>query len=379
MEKTIGLPKQLNASLPQAGTYQTHLSTTTKDEAWDLFLKQTEAGDLLQSSGWAQLKHQTGWQVRRLVVEQDGRIVGGAQLLLRALPFPLGKIAYVPRGPVLAKNDPALAQLILQKLQTVARAQRLQMLIVQPPQPYETLATHLTESQFLPTRVKIAPRSTLRIDLRPQEDEILAQMRSGTRANVRRSKRKGIGVRVGDEADLDIFMKLHAASSERQGFSTASEEYYAHMWRLFAPAGQGALLISEYEGEPVSAMLVVGFGKVVWGKRFGWSGGQRKRSPNEGLLWGVMQWAKAQGYHWFDQDGVKWDAVEALAQDEPVPASAKKSPSYFKIGFGGKPLLFPEAHVYLYNPILRYCYSSLFPKLARWPITKKFITRLRLS
>jgi lipid II:glycine glycyltransferase (peptidoglycan interpeptide bridge formation enzyme) len=204
-------------------------------------------------------------------------------------------------------------------------------------------------------------------------------MRPSTRANVRRSKRKDMVVRQGNEADLGIFMRLHAASSERQGFSTASEEYYAHMWHLFAPSGQGVLLISEYEGEPVSAMLAVGFGKTVWAKRFGWSGAQRKRYPNEGLLWATMKWAKSQGYHWFDQDGVKWEAAEALANDEPIPESAKKSASYFKLGFGGQPLLLPEAHVYLYNPILRFGYTSLFPRLARWPVTKKLITRMRLG
>ena len=126
-------------------------------------------------------------------------------------------------------------------------------------------------------------------------------------------------------------------------------------------------------------MLAVGFGKIVWAKRFGWSGAQRKRYPNEGLLWATMQWAKAQGYHWFDQDGVKWEAAEALANDEPIPESAKKSASYFKLGFGGQPLLLPEAHIYLYNPILRLGYTSLFPRLARWPVTKKLITRMRLG
>jgi lipid II:glycine glycyltransferase (peptidoglycan interpeptide bridge formation enzyme) len=174
-------------------------------------------------------------------------------------------------------------------------------------------------------------------------------------------------------------MQLHAASSERQGFSTASEEYYTHMWTLFVPSGKGVLLISEYEGKPVSAMLAVGFGKIVWAKRFGWSGEQPKRSPNEGLLWAVMKWAKSQGYHWFDQDGVKWEAAEALANNQPIPDSAKKSASYFKLGFGGQPVLFPQAHVYIYNPVLRFGYTSIFAKLTRWPVTKKVITRLRLG
>jgi lipid II:glycine glycyltransferase (peptidoglycan interpeptide bridge formation enzyme) len=219
----------------------------------------------------------------------------------------------------------------------------------------------------------------MRIDLTPDPEEILGQMRTSTRANVRRSGRKGIVIRQGTEDDLDIFMQLHAASSQRQGFSTASEEYFAHMWRIFAPAGRGALLISEYNGQAISAMLAVGFGKTVWAKRFGWSGEQPKRCPNEGLLWATMQWAKSQGYHWFDQDGIKWDAAQALLNDQPMPESVKRSPSNFKLGFGGQPLLFPKGYVYVYNPVFRYGYTSLFPKLARWSLTKNIINRLRLS
>ena len=102
MEEIIMLPKQSDSSMSRSGAYQTRLSFATEDEAWDAFLSQTESGDLLQSSKWAELKQKTGWKVSRLVVERDGRIVAGAQLLVRSLPFPLGKIAYVPRGPVLS-------------------------------------------------------------------------------------------------------------------------------------------------------------------------------------------------------------------------------------------------------------------------------------
>lgn len=379
MEETITLPQRVNSRLENINQYETRLSSTIEDNAWDAFLTQTEEGDLLQSSWWAELKSKAGWQVRRVTVKENNRIVAGAQLLLRPLPFPLGAVGYVPRGPVLSADKPELVQLVLDKLKVVARRHRVQLLFVQPPRPYTALTNTLQTGDFHPTRAKIAPLSTMRIDLTPDPEEILGQMRTSTRANVRRSSRKGIVIREGSEDDLDIFMQLHAASSERQGFSTASEEYFAHMWRIFAPAGRGALLISEYKGQAISAMLAVGFGKTVWAKRFGWSGEQPKRSPNEGLLWATMQWAKSQGYHWFDQDGIKWEAAEALLNDQPMPESVKRSPSNFKLGFGGQPLIFPKAYVYIYNPVFRFGYTSLFPKLSRWSLTKKIINRLRLS
>jgi lipid II:glycine glycyltransferase (peptidoglycan interpeptide bridge formation enzyme) len=379
VEEIIALPKHSKSYLEREGAYETLLSSATEDDAWDAFLGQTEGGDLLQSSGWSRLKQINGWQVRRLIVKKDNRIVAGAQILLRPLPAFLGSIGYVPRGPVLSADKPELARFVLTKMQEVARHQRLQLLFIQPPRPYKSLDALLQNGYFRPTRAKIAPLSTLRVDLTADHDDILGQMRGGTRTNIRRSHRKGIVVREGTADDLEIFVKLHEASSERQGFSTASEEYFAHMWRVFAPTGRGALFISEYEGKAVSAFLVIGFGKIVWAKRFGWSGREGNRKPNEVLVWTAMQWAKSQGYHWFDQDGIKWEAAEALLNDQPLPESVKHSPSNFKLGFGGQPFLFPNACVYAYNPVLRYGYSSLFPKLARWSVTKKLINRMRLS
>ena len=379
MEETISLHKQTSSNLQLDETYQLRFSSAVQDEKWDAFLRQTDSGALLQSSRWASLKQYTGWQIHRLIVEQNRHIVAGSQLLLRSLPFPLGKIAYVPRGPILAVDTPELGALILKKLQAVARAERLQLLIIQPPHTYKALSHNLITLKFRPTQVKIAPRSTMQIDLRCSHDDILAQMRRGTRANIRRGNRKGIVIRHGNEEDVGVFMKLHAASSKRQGFSTASEDYYAQMWRLFVETGDGALLISEYGGEPISAMLVIGFGKTVWAKRFGWSGKQGKRKPNEILIWSAMKWAKSQGYHWFDQDGVKWEAAEALLNKQAVSESVKKSPSYFKLGFGGQPRLFPEATAYVYNPILRFGYTSLFPKLSRWSVTKRLLKKMQLG
>lgn len=340
-----------------------------------------EGGELLQSSLWAKLKASAGWRVVRIVATRDAHVVGGAQILLRPLPFPLGSIGYIPRGPVLANDDPELADLVMQKIRRVARRQRIQCLFLQTPPARPQLARQLSEWGFqsTPTKTKIAPESTLRVDLSPDADELLAGMRRGTRANIRRSERAGITVRAGTEADLRVFSRLHAASSDRQGFSTASEAYYSDMWRVFAPSGRIRLFITQCEGEDISALLILGFGDSVWAKRLGWSGKHRKNGPNEALLWGAMRWAKENGYRYFDHDGISMKAARALVNDEPLPDSVKRTPTYFKLGFSGEALLFPSAQAYVYNPVLRYGYTSLFPKLDQWSVTKKLVTRLRLA
>lgn len=372
------------------GTYPTTQTTQTvqlqtrhnlEDDEWDEFLGSAPGGELLQSSLWAKLKATTGWSVVRIVAMREDHMVGGAQILLRPLPFPLGAIGYLPRGPVLATEEPEVATLVIRQARTVARRQRIQCLFVQAPPMHPELARKLSEWGFqsTPTKTKIAPESTLRLDLRPNADELLANMRRGTRANIRRSERAGMRVREGTEADLGVFSRLHAASGDRQGFSTASEAYFSAMWRVFAPSGRIRLFITEREGEDISALLILGFGNSVWAKRLGWSGKHGKYGPNEALLWNAMLWAKENGYRYFDHDGISVKAAAALTNGEPLPTSVKRTPTYFKLGFGGEALLFPSALAYVYNPMLRYGYTALFPKLDQWSLTKKLITRLRLG
>lgn len=348
-------------------------------EGWDDFLLSRPGSDILQSSLWAQLKATVGWGTLRLIIRRGDNIVGGAQILTRALPSLAGSVGYVPRGPVLACREPDTVQLTIDHLREAARRKRLQMLIVQAPLEHEPLHCALGASGFQPSTTNIAPAATMRIDLSQEPDAILAHMKSSTRYNVRRSQREGIEVRQGFAGDLKLFSKLHKASSKRQGFSTYSEEYFENMWKIFAPSRHIQLLISEYNDEPVSALLVVAFGDTVWAKRFGWSGEHSRRMPNEALIWRAFNWAKAAGYRYFDQDGVARRAAEALLDDRPVPDSVKKTPSYFKLGFGGQPVLFPETQAYIYNPAIRFAYQTVLPKVARKSTRKKLVNLLRLG
>ena len=72
-----------------------------------------------------------GWGVCRVVARRNREIVGGAQILIRRLPL-VGAIGYVPRGPVLAEDDPVLMGILLDTLRTLAREQRIHYVLVQP-------------------------------------------------------------------------------------------------------------------------------------------------------------------------------------------------------------------------------------------------------
>lgn len=361
---------------PAATGYRVWVSREGDDPAWDAFLAETPGGHYVQTSMWACMKARSGWSAARVVVASGERIVAGGQLLIHQLPA-LGAIGYVPKGPILAGDDPQRARVVLDGLHRLAREQRVRYLAVQPPDIGPDLLRLLAEEGFEPQPRLGTCAATLLIDLTPGLDGILAQMKRRTRANIRRSQELGVGVREGSEADLDTFYRLLAAAGQRKQFPIYSRSYYGALWRTLAPGGHIRLFLAECAGEAVAAQLAIPFGDTLFSHVSAWSGSHGSYKPNEALEWAAIVWAKAHGYRRYDFEGIDQRAARAILRGEPLPDSltpdTDRMVTRYKLGFGGRVALLPGACDYIYNPILRWGYRTAFPLLQR----RRVITRLR--
>jgi len=189
-----------------------------QDAAWDRFVATAGDGLYQQTTMWAQVKALVGWQAELLVVEREGRVVGGCQLLIRSLPV-VGAIAYAPRGPVIPDRDMAVLDLLLASVHRLARKRRIRYLALQPPPGRHDLASAVETRGFIESDIEIAPRATVRIDLQRSTEALFGAMRETTRRNVRRAQRLEVTVREGSRADLRVFRGLLAATARRQDFS----------------------------------------------------------------------------------------------------------------------------------------------------------------
>lgn len=356
--------------------YQVYVSDETEDPEWDTFLAQNPGGHHVQTSLWAQVKAVLGWRAVRIIARQNGQIIGGAQILIRSIPL-IGAIGYVTRGPVLALDDLRLAHQVIDELHTVAQAQGIRYLVVQPPCNGEALARELPGWGFQPSPIAVGTTATVVIDLSRDLEAILAQMKPRTRYNVRLGPRKGITVREGTESDLPTYYRLLVATSQRQNFAPYPEKYFAAMWRVFSPHGYVRLFLADHEGEPVSALLAIPFGDTLINKLAVWSGRHGDCRPNELLQWTAITWAKSHGYRYYDFEGIDPQAAREILNGNPLPDALSQSTTSFKLGFGGQVVLYPGAYEYVYNPVLRWTYSAVFPKIASLPVAKKAVNRLR--
>jgi lipid II:glycine glycyltransferase (peptidoglycan interpeptide bridge formation enzyme) len=357
----------------QPDGYRPHVSSATSDPEWDRFLSVTPGGHHLQSSLWGQVKSMLGWRVVRVKVARDGRIHGGAQLLLRTVPG-LGAIGYVARGPVLASADPVPREVVLRALESVSRQYRVRFVVVQPPAGHPATVQDLRMRGYREAGrlVEPHPRCTVVVDLSPDEDRLLAAMKSKTRYNIRLAQRRDVTVREGGQRDIAVFHRLLTLTGERQRFPVPSREYFGDLMRVMAPGGHARIFLAEVHGEPVSALLVVAFGDTVTYKRGGWSGGDGNRHPNELLHWTAMRWAKQQGYRHYDFEGIDTDRT-AAGVPEATGAGGTRSVSSFKLGFGGAVVESPGPYELIMNPVLRRAYDGLFRHLldsspGRWAV-----------
>ena len=82
----------------------TSVKICTVEDEWNEVVLRL-GGHPLQLWGWGEVKAAHNWQVERVMVYEEEKLLGAAQLLLRSLPGPFKSLVYVPRGPVAVKED----------------------------------------------------------------------------------------------------------------------------------------------------------------------------------------------------------------------------------------------------------------------------------
>jgi len=352
------------------------ISNDIEDKSWDDFLAQNPSGHHVQTSLWAQVKSELGWKALRIKLLNSGEITAGAQILIRNMK-PLGSIGYVPKGPVCAPGSSAQFDIVVRELLNLARSKGLRLIAAQAPEHYPGLDNHFRSFDFYQSWLELAPTATIHLDLSTSEKEILSQMKRQTRQNIKRSEREGIEIREGGLDDIYAFYEIHQQTSQRQKFSPYPEKYFIKMWDVMAERGNLVNILAEYKGQVVSSLLIVPFGQTVVAKVLGWSGNHPKKRANDAAFWGAICWAKDHNYQYFDMEGIHRKSALAVLEGSSLPEERRKSPDFFKLGYGGQVILMPMAYDYVPNPIINSIYRIVFGSDERKESLHSAIDRIR--
>jgi lipid II:glycine glycyltransferase (peptidoglycan interpeptide bridge formation enzyme) len=352
---------------------------------WNSLIANLPGAHLLQTWEWGQLKAHIGWQPIPLTWSQtdvpSNECVAAALVLQRTIP--VGGFAaklnvlYIPKGPVLDWNNRHLRQRVLDDLNTLARRRGAIFIKLDPDVvlgtgiPGQPEATELSSGQEIlndlnsrgwrPSGEQIQFKHTVKIDLTLSEEQILARMKQKTRYNVRLAERKGVTVRPGTPADLDLLYQMYAATSIRDGFTIREADYYHNVWRSFMqpnPTGPSQPyaepLIAEADGVPLAALIVFRFARQAW-YLYGMSTeAQREKMPNYLLQWEAMRRAKNAGCTTYDL----WGAPSIFNESDPLWGVFR-----FKEGLGGTVVRHIGAWDLPTQPIIYRLYTQILPRL----------------
>ncbi|MCS6994281.1 MAG: peptidoglycan bridge formation glycyltransferase FemA/FemB family protein [Anaerolineales bacterium] len=330
-------------------------------DAWREFIAQQPNPHLLQTAEWGELKRAFGWQVERLISGD-----WGVQILFRRLPLGF-TVAYAPR-PVFSHQSSANSEqvsgegqrweLFLREIDAVCREKRAVFLKIEPDCWGDHPSLSFAPSAFIVSKHNIQPPRTIVVSLEGTEEDLLARMKQKTRYNVRLAEKKGVTVRAWD--DLDGFHRMMTITGGRDGFGVHSAEYYRKAYALFHPAGMAELLLAEYEGRPLAALMVFAVGRRAYYLYGASTDEERNRMPTYLLQWRAMQWAKARNCTEYDLWGVPDEDEATLEAQFETRQDGLWGVYRFKRGFGGQVRRAAQALDRVYLPFLYRFYAWKF-------------------
>jgi lipid II:glycine glycyltransferase (peptidoglycan interpeptide bridge formation enzyme) len=321
-------------------------------ESYDTFV-QTHGGELFQSFAWGEFQkkipgREEAWAYG---VKEGKRWLGGVLMVKQRLPIGLCWLS-VARGPVFAQgvDAPKVWAMLFREISARANLEKAVFLRVEPAEGCAlALFTSVRKGNdahslrsWLPAHAHYQPEWTLRVDLRPSEEDILKQMESKGRYNARLAAKKGVTVRATQNPkDAAHFYQILQKTGERDRFGIHAEPYYKTFLEEGARGKWGALFLAEHEGKAIAGALVTFYGKT--GTYFYGASDHAYRSLMAPYLlqWEAMCEAKRQGCEWYDFLGI-------APPDEPK--HVWRGVTEFKEKFGGVRVQYPAAREFVFKP-----------------------------
>lgn len=146
--------------------------------------------------------------------------------------------------------------------------------------------------------------------------------------SLRTAEAAGVRVSWGSAADLPEFHRLYTATAAHDGFKARPPAYFGRMWKALNAEDDDRvrLYLAEYDGEVLSAALMINVGSRVWHSYAASGRRGRQLRPSSALLWRMLNDARAAGAETYDLRSI----TPSLTEDRLLGRLR------FKTGTGGR-------------------------------------------
>lgn len=299
----------------------------------------------LQSEQWAIFREKTGHKVVR--------IAKGFNMSIHSIPYLSWKIGYLPKCAMPDKE-------MLEKITKTGKEENCIFVKLEPNSPKISKSPNLPKSpNLIKSSHPLFTKYSFQLDLTKSEDELLKNMKSKTRYNIRVAQKNNVKVVEEDLKEaFEKYLKLAQETWKRQKFYAHGEKYHRLMWETLHPAGIAHLFIAYYRPLttdiwiPLVAWILFLYEDVLY-YPYGASSTEYKNTMASNLMmWEAIKWGKARGAKLFDM----WGSLG--------PDPDKKDPWYgfhrFKEGYGAKLVEFVGSYDLVLNPTAYKMYNFVY-------------------
>lgn len=265
---------------------------------WDEFILEHN-GHPMQLWGWGDARSTLGWRVDRLFIVDNDAQIGAAQLLIRKLPRPFNLCVYIPRGPLVVRNEQVVYEQLITYIKDTYRGVAL---IVEPESDAEPGGTGWRESDSH----ALAP-TTIQLNLEKADGVLLAEMSQETREHLRTAGTSALTVKkIGNPEDIAICYELYRENLGSETGKPYKEKYFQE---LGDKLGEFSALFGAFEGDMLVSFiwLAISESKAVELYR-GNSARGEELNAEYGLRWEAIRRVKQWGIPTYDVGGFVHDA-----------------------------------------------------------------------
>jgi hypothetical protein len=260
-------------------------------QSWDGALAKLN-GHPLQSTLWGNARESVD-NISQLLLEcrsDKGELAGFARIEMRPAPF-VGKIAWIPKGPVLVDNDVGEA--------VAALCTELK---------YRGFIACITDRYVASDHERAGQPRTIWLDLTLGLDALSKRLDSQWRYGARRALREGLMVRTTTvQTDVSAFFQLCNTLSETKGFPLpGSEALVQELIRTSSSTSAISMMlyVGEVDGVIAGGALVARCGRHL---HYLWGASDRRFSNfrvNEAVQWQIIQDGVGAGMERYDLEGI---------------------------------------------------------------------------
>ncbi|MCF7795411.1 aminoacyltransferase [Patescibacteria group bacterium] len=321
------------------------------DHKLNTFLKKQGFSQFLQSSYWRDILHAQNQKIHCFVVVDDNNDIILSSLFVQ-YNYNSFKYYYLPRGPVLDKKYNEKKELKAEVLdffffELKEKIINKKTLFIRFEPNFNILdkdrnTIYNLNSFNIKRSLDIQPSKTRILDLENSEEELLKDMHSKTRYNIRLAKRKEVEILgAKDEKDFETFINLLKTTGERNKFSLHQEKHYRKLYEN--GKDKVKIYFAKHGDDIIAGAMFSFFGDTVTYLHGASANKKRNLMAPHLLQWQTILKAKNKGFKYYDFGGIdekKWPGV-----------------TRFKVGFGGREYEFAGTYDLVLKPLSYYIYS----------------------